>query len=779
MAAEQKNKRGGPAAQHIDALPVTESGLDAFKSQQQLKVVLGNLLGQLADPSVLLTPSSEVSATARQSAKALYRYCMRQILRGCSKGEAKALQSGSEPLLPELYTEEGFDAEQVWLQLELATGAALKRVRKLVLRATGPGGEGPATLVKPEYEKHIDGLIAEAEGGRHASDSDSEDDNGNGEGEEGEDSEEEEEEEAPAARRAAAGGSAKAGKRSTGKAPRSSSGGDDAGQARAGEDRFMKLDEMERFLEDAEARAADGGGGGFDLEGDEDEDEDGDGSDGGGGGGDDDDEDADLMDLGGGGFGSGDGSDDEDLEDLLRNTAALAGWKGDKGGKAAKGGKSTATRGLMYSDFFGGGEGNEGGEGGDDDDDEMEGRGAAGGGEDDEDDDGDVAGGDDDDDDMGGGGGCHFDQADDSEDDDGGGADDAGEDGEEGGGGAARASKGKGKSAGELDGLSTHERRLARLNERVFELETAATAEKAWQLRGEADARGRPLNSALEVDMDFDTTVRGAPAVTEEATADVEAMIKKRIADGRWDDVIRVVPPPLEKVSRAIDLDDGKSKKGLGELYEDVFTKAAVGGSATDKDDKIRSEAKALFQALVSKLDALSHFHYAPKPVVEELAIRSDVAAVLMEEAAPVVVSVASMRTAGEAFKPEHKGAEPRAEAELSREDRTRRRASGKRARRSETERKEGEARATAVAAGGVAPVSGRKSDDAAVLAKAGKRARLLAPTDGGGGGRSEFGKSAAVFAKIQESVDQAKAGIKVKGPEKAAKGKSGAALRL
>ena len=36
--------------------------------------------------------------------------------------------------------------------------------------------------------------------------------------------------------------------------------------------------------------------------------------------------------------------------------------------------------------------------------------------------------------------------------------------------------------------------------------------------------------------------------------------------------------------------------QGLGELYEDDFVKAAVGGSAPDKDEKIRQEAKAVFQ---------------------------------------------------------------------------------------------------------------------------------------------------------------------------------------
>ena len=52
--------------------------------------------------------------------------------------------------------------------------------------------------------------------------------------------------------------------------------------------------------------------------------------------------------------------------------------------------------------------------------------------------------------------------------------------------------------------------------------------------------------------------------------------------------------------------------------------------------------------------------------MVEELAVRSDVAAVLMEEAAPVAVSAASMRMPGEVFRAEQDGA-PTAEGEMSR----------------------------------------------------------------------------------------------------------------
>lgn len=72
--------------------------------------------------------------------------------------------------------------------------------------------------------------------------------------------------------------------------------------------------------------------------------------------------------------------------------------------------------------------------------------------------------------------------------------------------------------------------------------------------------------------------------------------------------------------------------QGLGEVYEEAFVRQAAGGSAADKDEPKRAEARALLAALFVKLDALTRFHYAPKPVVEELAVRSDVAALAMEE---------------------------------------------------------------------------------------------------------------------------------------------------
>lgn len=44
-----------------------------------------------------------------------------------------------------------------------------------------------------------------------------------------------------------------------------------------------------------------------------------------------------------------------------------------------------------------------------------------------------------------------------------------------------------------------------------------ALGEKDWFMRGEVDAGRRPKNSALEVDLDFETTVKPPPQVCRDA----------------------------------------------------------------------------------------------------------------------------------------------------------------------------------------------------------------------------------------------------------------------
>ena len=72
-------------------------------------------------------------------------------------------------------------------------------------------------------------------------------------------------------------------------------------------------------------------------------------------------------------------------------------------------------------------------------------------------------------------------------------------------------------------------------------------------------AAARPLNSALGVDLDFERAVRPPPAPTEETTASLEDLIRRRIAERQFDDVPRAAPPPPEVAKKTLELDDKKS----------------------------------------------------------------------------------------------------------------------------------------------------------------------------------------------------------------------------
>jgi len=81
------------------------------------------------------------------------------------------------------------------------------------------------------------------------------------------------------------------------------------------------------------------------------------------------------------------------------------------------------------------------------------------------------------------------------------------------------------------------------------------------------------------------------------------------------------------------------------------------------------------------KLDALSHFQFTPKPVIEDMSIQANVPALAMEEIAPVAISEASMLAPEELFTGE---GPVKDEGELTREDRKRLRARKKHKRKAE-----------------------------------------------------------------------------------------------
>lgn len=70
-------------------------------------------------------------------------------------------------------------------------------------------------------------------------------------------------------------------------------------------------------------------------------------------------------------------------------------------------------------------------------------------------------------------------------------------------------------------------------------------------------------------------------------TRSLDELIKGRIAEGQFDDVVRLVAPPPEVKKATIELDDSKPQQGLGELYEADYVRA-VSGAADDKVGGVR-----------------------------------------------------------------------------------------------------------------------------------------------------------------------------------------------
>ncbi|KAF3784451.1 U3 small nucleolar ribonucleoprotein [Nymphaea thermarum] len=234
--------------------------------------------------------------------------------------------------------------------------------------------------------------------------------------------------------------------------------------------------------------------------------------------------------------------------------------------------------------------------------------------------------------------------------------------------------------------LSTHEKQLEKVRSKIKEMEKANLEPKIWTMQGEVTAAKRPKNSALEVDLDFEHNVRPVPVITEEVTASLEDMIKQRIVEGHFDDVQRTASLASKEPKEMKELDENKSQKGLAEIYEEEYMqKTGLAPTPLPFRDELKKEANLVFKKLCLKLDALSHFHFAPKPVIEDMSIQTNVPALAMEEVAPLAVSDAAMLAPEEVFA--GKG-DIKEEGELTQADRKRRRAKKKRKFKAESARK-------------------------------------------------------------------------------------------
>ncbi|KAH7125202.1 U3 small nucleolar ribonucleoprotein complex, subunit Mpp10 [Dendryphion nanum] len=235
---------------------------------------------------------------------------------------------------------------------------------------------------------------------------------------------------------------------------------------------------------------------------------------------------------------------------------------------------------------------------------------------------------------------------------------------------------------------STHERRQHKLAEQIRRLESENVAKRAWQLSGEVSSRARPMNSLLEEDLGFEHLGKPVPIITAEVSESIEALIKRRILASEFDEIHRRRPDDLAtgpKTRRGqMDIvDDTKSSKPLGDLYEEEFRRQNDPSFVDARDEKLKKEhelIESLWKNVSAKLDSLSSWHYKPKPAAANLEIRVDAPVITMEDARPTAgsdVASASALAPQEVYKPGDektkgevvtKGGAPIAREEMTRE---------------------------------------------------------------------------------------------------------------
>ncbi|KAI9892275.1 MAG: U3 snoRNP protein [Vezdaea aestivalis] len=191
---------------------------------------------------------------------------------------------------------------------------------------------------------------------------------------------------------------------------------------------------------------------------------------------------------------------------------------------------------------------------------------------------------------------------------------------------------------------SSHEKRRAKLASEIRKLEAESVAKRSWVMSGEAGAFSRPLNSLLEEDLDFERAGKPLPLPTLEASADIESLIKRRIANYEFDELRRRRPEAVlaeardRAIRRGLEVSDQKDELSLAQLYEQDHLEKAnpkAEGEVDAATKKAREEAEVLWKQVAGKLDALSNAHFKPRVPKPEVTVVSDVRALEIEDARP------------------------------------------------------------------------------------------------------------------------------------------------
>lgn len=203
--------------------------------------------------------------------------------------------------------------------------------------------------------------------------------------------------------------------------------------------------------------------------------------------------------------------------------------------------------------------------------------------------------------------------------------------------------------AGELPpgqrNLSSHERAQLALRAEIRRLEAENVASKHWSLTGETVAPARPQNALLEEDLEFERAGKPVPVITAEINESIEELIKRRILAKEFDEVRRRRPDDMlngngkdPRRGQLEELSDAKPKQGLAEEYEEDYLKLNDPNYVDTRSEALKAQHRQIEQQWIqvsAQLDALSNWHYKPRPVAPSLDVRVDAPTITMEDARP------------------------------------------------------------------------------------------------------------------------------------------------
>lgn len=252
-----------------------------------------------------------------------------------------------------------------------------------------------------------------------------------------------------------------------------------------------------------------------------------------------------------------------------------------------------------------------------------------------------------------------------------------------------------------------------------------------------------------------------APSTPQsQVTATIDEIIKQRIKDGLFDDVVRKAAlRPAAYRPKAAELSTEKSKHGLGEEYAKEYEQSILGHESEESKEKQQAHqaVRELLAKLNQRLDALFSFHAAPKPFKPEMSVRSKVAAVALEEATPTAMADAEALAPEEVYGQRKGNGKLAAREELSQEERKALRRRKKRIRkRKGAEHDAAEALRAKLSPGGNAAKRLEAKSAEKALADAKRKGTVTTGVETGGrsaGGQTgtQYTRSAKFFGAMQE----------------------------